>query len=89
VSNDRMVCIKIVLQITWKESGRSLLRGTASTLTRRNCGSPDSSVGIATGYGLNGRISIPGCVQTGSGAYPASYLMGTGCSFPWSKAVGV
>jgi hypothetical protein len=45
----------------------------------------DSSVGIATRYGLDGpgiesgwgaRISAP--VQTGSGAHPASYTMGTG-----------
>jgi hypothetical protein len=26
------------------------------------------------------------CVQTGSGAHPASYTMGTGGSFPWGKA---
>jgi hypothetical protein len=26
------------------------------------------------------------CVQTGSGAHPASYLMGTGGSFPGGKA---
>ena len=45
----------------------------------------DSSVGIATGYGLDGpgiesrweaRYSPP--VQTGPGAQPASYTMGTG-----------
>jgi hypothetical protein len=35
-----------------------------------------SSVGIATG-------SIPGSVQTGSGAHRASYPMGTGGRFPW------
>ena len=54
----------------------------------------DSSVGIATGYGLDGpgiqsrwraRFSAP--VQTGPGAYPASYTMGTG-SFPAVKAAG-
>ena len=47
-----------------------------------------SSVGIATGYGLDGqgiesrweaRFSAP--VQTGSEAHPASYTKGTG-SFP-------
>ena len=51
------------------------------------CG-PGSSVGIATGYGLDGpgiesrwgaRFSAP--VQTGLGAHPASCTMGTG-SFP-------
>jgi hypothetical protein len=26
------------------------------------------------------------CVQTGSGAHPASYIMGTGGSFPGDKA---
>ena len=45
----------------------------------------DSSVGIATRYGLDGpgiesrwgaRFSVS--VQTGSGAHPASYAMGTG-----------
>jgi hypothetical protein len=48
--------------------------------------SRDSSVGIAMDYGLDGRGSIPGggsdssllSVQTGSGAHPASYPMGTG-----------
>jgi hypothetical protein len=49
---------------------------------------PGSSVGIATGYGLDGlgiesrwgaRFSAP--VHTGPGAYPASCTMGTG-SFP-------
>jgi hypothetical protein len=49
---------------------------------------PDSSVGIATGYGLDGpgiesrwgaRFSAP--VQSGPGAHPASCTVGTG-SFP-------
>jgi hypothetical protein len=51
----------------------------------------DSSVGIATGYGLDGLGSIPGrgkrflhSVQTGSGPHPASYPMGTdGLSSRW------
>jgi hypothetical protein len=39
--------------------------------------SQDSAVGIATGYGLDGRgvgqdLSPPHVVQTGSGAHPAS-----------------
>ena len=54
----------------------------------------DSAVGIATRYGLDGsgiesrwgaRFSVP--VQTGPGAYPASYTMGTE-SFPWVKRPG-
>jgi hypothetical protein len=48
----------------------------------------DSSVGVATGYGLDGpgieyrsgaKFSAP--VQSGPGAHPASYTMGT-ASFP-------
>jgi hypothetical protein len=51
------------------------------------------TVGIATGYGLDGseiesrwgaRFSTP--VQTGPGAHPASCTMGTG-SFPRVKSV--
>jgi hypothetical protein len=54
----------------------------------------DSSVGIATGYGLDGagiefrwgaRFSAP--FQTGPGTHPASYTMGTG-SFPGVKRPG-
>ena len=54
----------------------------------------DSSVSIATRYGLDGpgiesrwgaRFSAP--VQTGPGAYPASYAMGT-VSFPGVKRPG-
>jgi hypothetical protein len=57
------------------------------------CG-PGSSVGIATGYGLDGpgiesrlgaKFSAP--VQTGPGAHPASCKMGTG-SFPGVKRLG-
>jgi hypothetical protein len=51
----------------------------------------DSSVGIATRYGLDGpggegsRFSAT--AQTGSGAHPASYMMGTG-SLPGLKRPG-
>jgi len=54
-------------------------------------GGSGSSVGITTGYGLDGpgiesrweaRFSAP--VQTGPGAHPASCTMGTG-SFPGVK----
>jgi hypothetical protein len=58
--------------------------------------SEGSSVGIATGYGLDGRgvgVRVPVgsrifVVQTGSGAQPASYPIGTGCSFSRGKAAG-
>ena len=58
-------------------------------LSYRLCYHHDSSVGIATRYGLGGpgiesrwgaRFSAP--VQTGSGAHPDSCIMSTG-SFPW------
>jgi hypothetical protein len=56
------------------------------------------SVNIVSGYGLNNRaieVRSPSgakdffsglCVQTGSGAHPASCTMGTGCPFPGGKA---
>ena len=54
----------------------------------------DSSFGIATQYGLEGpRIEsqcaarFPAPVQTGPGAHPASYTMGT-VSFPGVKQPG-
>ena len=51
-------------------------------------GGRDSSVGIATSYGMDGpgaRFSVP--VQTGPGAHPASCTMGNG-SFPGVKRPG-
>ena len=48
----------------------------------------ESVVGITTRYGLDGpweRFSAP--LQTGPGAHPASYTMGTG-SFPGVKRAG-
>jgi hypothetical protein len=56
---------------------------------------PGSSVSIVTGYRLGDRVqsltqaddfSSNLCVQTGSGAHPASYTMTTGGSFPGGKA---
>jgi hypothetical protein len=47
-----------------------------------------SSVSIVSDYGLGDRASIPDrglCVQTGSGAHPASCTMGTGRPFPGGK----
>jgi hypothetical protein len=58
----------------------------------------DSSVSIALDYGQDnqgsrvqflagaGNCTLHHCVQNGSGAHPASYLMGTRGSFPGSKA---
>jgi hypothetical protein len=56
---------------------------------------PGSSVNIVSGYGLDDRaieVRSPAdfssnlCVQTGSGAHPASCPMGTGGPFPGTKA---
>jgi hypothetical protein len=59
------------------------------------------TVGIALGYGLDdrgsrvrflagaGNFSLHHCLQNGSGAHPASYLIGTRGSFPGGKAAGV
>jgi hypothetical protein len=59
----------------------------------------DSAVGIAIDYGLDDQwigVRVPvgqeflllHFVQTGSGAQPASYAIGTGGSFPGDKAAG-
>jgi hypothetical protein len=61
-------------------------------------GEPGISFSIVSGYGLDDRV-IEGwspvgaddfssilCVQTGSGAHPASCTMGTGGRFPGGKA---
>jgi hypothetical protein len=59
------------------------------------CMSQGSSVSLVSDCGLDDRVSIPGrfkgfspslCVQTGSGAHPASKSMGTGGSFLGGKA---
>jgi hypothetical protein len=59
--------------------------------------SRDSSVGRATRWTTERSkfespegqdFSFLHDVQTGSGAHPASYPMGTGCSFPGGKAAG-
>jgi hypothetical protein len=58
--------------------------------------SRDTVVCIATNYGLDDlgvefesrkgqELSLLHVVQTGSGAHPASYSMGTGGSFPGAK----
>jgi hypothetical protein len=66
----------------------------------RPCKSRDSSVGIALGYGLDGRVSrvrfpagagnfsLHYCDHNGSEAHPASYPMGTRDSFAGGKAAG-
>jgi hypothetical protein len=66
-------------------------------LRKRRAKSRDSSMvqrwvtgwmigGSSPGRGRN--FSLHYCVQTGSGAYTASYTMGTRVSFPGGKAAG-
>jgi hypothetical protein len=66
-------------------------------VTRERQYGPGSSVSIVSGYGLDDRaIEVRSlaeakdffsslCVQTGSGALPASCIMGTGGPFPGGK----
>jgi hypothetical protein len=58
-------------------------------------GNRDSAIGIATGWIATVRFPTGGkdfsflhSVQTGSGANPASYPVGTGCSLPGGNATG-
>jgi hypothetical protein len=51
------------------------------------------SAGLRAGWGVRvpagaGNFSLHHCVQTGSGAHPASYPLGTRGSFPGCKATG-
>jgi hypothetical protein len=76
------------------------MKPTQKTNLKSLSQSRDSSVGIAIGYGLDGRgsrfrfpagagnFSLRHRVQNGSGAYPASYLMGSRGSSPGGKAAG-
>jgi hypothetical protein len=59
------------------------------------CSEPDSSVSIVSGDDWTTGVRSPAeakdfssslCVQTGSGAHPASCRMGTGGPFPGGKA---
>jgi hypothetical protein len=67
-------------------------------MVKKTFDEPSSSVSIVSGYGLEDRaievrspagakdFSCSFRVQTGSGAHPASYTMGTGGPFPGAKA---
>jgi hypothetical protein len=70
---------------------------TEYILLQVNFMSRDSSVGIATSYGLDDRVvgvrvpvgqefSLLRVAQTDSGAHSVSYQIGTGGSFPGVKA---
>jgi hypothetical protein len=90
--------------VFFKNCGKGFLRPLMSNLVHERTWhlmkSRDSSVGIALGYGLDGRgsrfrfpvgagnFSLPHHVQNGSGAHPASCPTGTGSFFPGGKAAG-
>jgi hypothetical protein len=94
---DHNLNISITYILSKAKVKRSLClnKNTIETYVR---GSRDSSVGIATDYGLDDkevevRISVWArfCLfsaQTVSWTHPASYPMGTGGSFPGDKAAG-
>ena len=84
--------IRVFILLSDKHSIKNLVYEFLFDTT--TCVGRDSSVGIATRYGLDGpgiesrwgaRFSAP--VQTDPGAYPASCTMGTG-SFPGVKRLG-
>jgi hypothetical protein len=90
------------IRVVSKESRRLVLPRTSTSFKGATHGtrSRDSSVGIATGYGLDDqgerefesrlgkKCSLLHIVQTGSGVNPTSYKMGTGGSFPGVKRHG-
>jgi hypothetical protein len=95
-------CCNMVLWMfshTMERGSVNQARSVVSSVPSCFSGSRDSVVGIATGYGLDGRevsefesqwgqeFSLLHVVQTGSGAHPASYRMGTGRSLAgsWSR----
>jgi hypothetical protein len=61
---------------------RSEVRSTLQFQLHQRVTERDSVVGIVTGYGLDGHLSLHHSVETGSAAHPASYPMETGGSFP-------
>ena len=85
--NEIYLLIKYIKSVLWRVA-KCLFYIEESRCLKVNIMGLDSSVGIAARYGLDGpeiesrweaRFSAP--VQTGPGAHPLSYTMGTG-SFP-------
>jgi hypothetical protein len=59
-------------------------RGSSGSIVS-DYGLDDRAIGVRSPAGAEEFSSIL-CVQTGSGAHPASCTMGTGGPFPWGKA---
>jgi hypothetical protein len=80
----------------WVKIGMDLLQTNNILINHYNTLDQDSSVSIATDYGLDGRNSIPGTAKFFSSpqrpnrllSSPSLYPMGTGGSFPVGKAAG-
>jgi hypothetical protein len=66
----------------YKNTTRS--RGSSGSIMS-DYGLDDRAIEVRSPTGAEDFSSSP-CVQTGSGAHPASYPMGTGGSFPGGKA---
>jgi hypothetical protein len=87
-----------VTSFTYETTQRILNKFFIYVIYQRTFRSRGSSVSIVSGYGLDDRaieVRSPAgakdfssnlCVQTGSGAHPASYTIGTGGPFPGGKA---
>jgi hypothetical protein len=95
-----MNLIRVSNTLTFASKFSQLILNFSFLIVPLTLKSRDSSVGIATDYGLDdwmigvripagaGNFSLRHRVQTGSGAHPASYPMGTRGSFPGGKAAG-
>jgi hypothetical protein len=90
-------CLAGVIVLYYTEEWNIFLISLQYLIVVNEGGSQDSSVSIVTGYGLNGLGLIPSnarffsspCVQSSSGAHPASCTMGTRGSFPKGKVMGL
>jgi hypothetical protein len=81
------------LENIWKETGVTYFKILAQHLPGETKENNVSSISIALDYGLDdhgsrvrflvgtGNFSLHHSIQNGSGAHPASYPMGTRCSF--------
>jgi hypothetical protein len=76
-----MIVVKLV---TFNNYLDSKSRGSSGSIVS-DYGLDDRAIEIRSPTGAGDFSSSP-CIQTGSGAHPASYPMGTGGSFPGGKA---
>jgi hypothetical protein len=72
----------LIMNIEYTADQRS--RGSSVSIVS-DCGLDDRAIEVRSPTGAEDFSSSP-CDQTGSGAHPASYTMGTGGPFPGGKA---